>query len=100
MQMDSFDRNWRGMQESANRRIDLRKEKTAEIIAYVELIAGEYLKKGTNVYLEGRLQTSKCQDRQGNDGYTTEIIALASGSRSISSASTAGATASSRRRAK
>jgi isocitrate dehydrogenase kinase/phosphatase len=36
--------DWRGMQESANRRIDLRKEKTAEIIAYVELIAGEYLK--------------------------------------------------------
>ncbi|WP_243391551.1 bifunctional isocitrate dehydrogenase kinase/phosphatase [Pseudohalioglobus lutimaris] len=36
--------DWRGMQESATRRIDLRKEKTAEIIQYVELIAGEYLK--------------------------------------------------------
>lgn len=36
--------DWRGMQESANRRIDLRKQKTAEIIKYVEMIAGEYLR--------------------------------------------------------
>jgi single-strand DNA-binding protein len=38
-------------------------------------IAGEYLKKGSKVYLEGRLQTRKWQDKQGNDRYTTEIIA-------------------------
>jgi len=38
-------------------------------------IAGEYLKKGQQVYLEGRLQTNKWQDREGNDRYTTEIIA-------------------------
>ncbi|MEH6585273.1 MAG: bifunctional isocitrate dehydrogenase kinase/phosphatase [Halioglobus sp.] len=36
--------DWHGLQESARRRIDLRKEKTSEIIAYVELIAGEHLK--------------------------------------------------------
>ncbi len=38
-------------------------------------IAGEYLKKGSKVYVEGRLQTRKWQDRDGNDRYTTEIIA-------------------------
>ncbi|TVS11639.1 MAG: single-stranded DNA-binding protein [Wenzhouxiangella sp.] len=38
-------------------------------------IAGEYLRKGGKVYLEGRLQTRKWQDRDGNDRWTTEIIA-------------------------
>jgi single-strand DNA-binding protein len=38
-------------------------------------IAGEYLKKGAQVYIEGRLQTRKWQDKQGNDRYTTEIVA-------------------------
>lgn len=38
-------------------------------------IAGEYLKKGNQVYIEGRLQTNKWQDQSGNDRYTTEIIA-------------------------
>lgn len=39
-------------------------------------IAGEYLKKGSSVYIEGRLQTRKWQDKQtGADRYTTEIIA-------------------------
>ena len=38
-------------------------------------IAGEYLKKGSKVYVEGKLQTRKWQDRDGNDRYTTEIIA-------------------------
>ncbi len=37
-------------------------------------IAGEYLKKGSQVYVEGRLQTRKWQDKSGNDRYTTEII--------------------------
>jgi len=36
-------------------------------------IAGEYLKKGSMVYLEGRLQTRKWQDKNGMDRYTTEI---------------------------
>lgn len=36
-------------------------------------IAGEYLKKGSQVYIEGRLQTRKWQDKEGNDRYTTEI---------------------------
>jgi single-strand DNA-binding protein len=38
-------------------------------------IAGEYLKKGSKVYIEGALRTRKWQDKQGNDRYTTEIIA-------------------------
>ena len=38
-------------------------------------IVGEYLKKGSKVYVEGRLQTRKWQDRDGHDRYTTEIIA-------------------------
>ena len=38
-------------------------------------IAGEYLKKGSKVYIEGKLQTRKWQDQSGNDRYTTEIIA-------------------------
>ena len=38
-------------------------------------IAGEYLKKGRSVYVEGRLKTRKWQDKEGKDQYTTEIIA-------------------------
>ncbi len=38
-------------------------------------IAGEYLKKGSQVYVEGRLQTRKWQDKEGVEKYTTEIVA-------------------------
>ena len=38
-------------------------------------IAGEYLKKGSQVYIEGKLQTRKWQDQSGQDRYTTEIVA-------------------------
>jgi single-strand DNA-binding protein len=38
-------------------------------------IVGEYLRKGSQVYIEGRLQTRKWQDKTGNDRYTTEIVA-------------------------
>ncbi|HEX9810585.1 MAG TPA: single-stranded DNA-binding protein [Burkholderiales bacterium] len=38
-------------------------------------IAGEYLKKGAQIYVEGRLQTRKWQDKDGHDRYTTEIVA-------------------------
>jgi single-strand DNA-binding protein len=38
-------------------------------------IAGEYLKKGSQVYVEGRLETRKWTDKEGKDRYTTEIIA-------------------------
>lgn len=38
-------------------------------------IAGEYLKKGSKVYIEGSLRTRKWQDQQGQDRYTTEVVA-------------------------
>jgi len=38
-------------------------------------IAGEYLKKGSKVFIEGKLQTRKWQDKDGQDRYTTEIVA-------------------------
>lgn len=37
-------------------------------------IAGKYLKKGSKVYVEGKLQTRKWQDQSGQDRYTTEIV--------------------------
>ncbi len=38
-------------------------------------IAGEYLRKGRQVYIEGKLRTNKWQDQSGQDRYTTEILA-------------------------
>ena len=38
-------------------------------------IVGEYLRKGSQVYVEGRIQTRKWQDKEGKDRYTTEIVA-------------------------
>ncbi len=38
-------------------------------------VAAEYLRKGSQVYVEGKLRTRKWQDRDGNDRYTTEVIA-------------------------
>ena len=47
------------------------------IVAWAKLaeICGEYLHKGSRVYIEGKLQTRKWQDNDGVDRYTTEIIA-------------------------
>jgi single-strand DNA-binding protein len=47
------------------------------IVMYRKLaeIAGEYLKKGSSIYIEGRLQTRKWQTKEGQDRYTTEVIA-------------------------
>ena len=42
-------------------------------------IAGQYLRKGSKVYLEGKLQTRKWQDQQGQDRYTTEVVIDISG---------------------
>jgi single-strand DNA-binding protein len=38
-------------------------------------IAAEYLRKGSQVYLEGKIQTRKWQDKEGKDRYSTEIVA-------------------------
>lgn len=37
-------------------------------------IAGEYLKKGSQIYIEGKLQTRKWQDKQGQDRYSTDVV--------------------------
>ena len=64
---------WKDKQTGEN------KEKTEwhRIVIYQRLaeIAGEYLKKGSKVFIEGRLQTRKWQNQQGVDQYTTEIVA-------------------------
>ena len=56
----------------------MRQEKTEwhNIAMYRRLaeIAGEYLKKGSSVYIEGRLQTRKWQDQSGQERYTTEVL--------------------------
>ena len=55
------------------------KEKTEwhsiSIFGKLAEIAGEYLRKGSQVYIEGALQTRKWQDQSGNDRYTTEVVA-------------------------
>ena len=55
------------------------KERTEwhSVVFYQRLaeIVGEYLKKGSQIYVEGSLRTRKWQDKNGNDRYTTEIIA-------------------------
>lgn len=65
--------NWRDKQSGE------KKEKTEwhNIVAFRRLgeICGEYLRKGSQVYIEGKLQTRKWQDKNGNDRYTTEIVA-------------------------
>lgn len=38
-------------------------------------VVGEYLRKGSQIYVEGRIQTRKWQDKEGQDRYTTEIVA-------------------------
>jgi len=50
-----------------------------KIVAWARLgeICGEYLTKGSQVYIEGRLQTRNWEDRDGNKRYTTEIVAQA-----------------------
>jgi single-strand DNA-binding protein len=65
--------NWKDKQSGEN------KERTEwhNVVFFNRLaeIAGEYLHKGSKVYIEGSLRTRKWQDKSGNDRYTTEIIA-------------------------
>jgi single-strand DNA-binding protein len=59
---------------------DGKKEEKTEwhrIVAFARLgeICGEYLSKGSKVYIEGRIQTRQWDDKDGNKRYTTEIVA-------------------------
>lgn len=46
----------------------------ASLFGKLAEVAGEYLRKGSQVYIEGKLQTRKWQDNQGQDRYTTEVV--------------------------
>jgi len=56
-------------------------------------VAGEYLKKGSKVYIEGKLQTRKWQDQSGQDRYTTEIVVDFGGTMQMLDSRTGGDTA-------
>lgn len=64
--------NWKDQQGQLQEKTEWHR-----VVLYRRLaeIAGQYLKKGSKVYLEGRLQTREWSDQQGNKRYTTEIIA-------------------------
>ena len=64
--------SWKDKQTGENRD----KTEWHKIVVFGKLaeIAGQYLKKGTQVYLEGQLQTRKWQDQSGQDHYTTEVV--------------------------
>jgi len=63
--------NWKDKSGAKNERTEWH-----TLVFYRRLaeIAGEYLKKGSMIYVEGKLQTRKWQDKEGKDRYTTEII--------------------------
>ncbi len=60
-----------------NTRNKVDKTEWVRVVAFNRLaeIMGEYLKKGSQVYIEGKLQTRKWQDKDNQDRYTTEIVA-------------------------
>ena len=62
---------WKGKDGSKQERVEF-----VNLVFYRRLaeIAGEYLKKGAPVYVEGKLATRKWEDKEGRDRYTTEII--------------------------
>ena len=64
--------SWKDKQTGENRD----KTEWHRIVVFGKLaeIVGEYVKKGTQVYLEGQLQTRKWQDQSGQDHYTTEVV--------------------------
>ena len=64
--------SWKDKQTGENRD----KTEWHRIVVFGKLaeIVGEYVKKGTQLYLEGQLQTRKWQDQSGQDHYTTEVV--------------------------
>lgn len=65
--------NWKDKQTGEQ----VEKTEWHRVVAFGRLaeIMGEYLKKGSKIYVEGRLQTRKWQGQDGQDRYTTEIVA-------------------------
>ena len=70
------------------------KEKTEwhRVVVFGKLaeVAGQYLKKGSQVYIEGQLQTRKWQDQQGQERYSTEVVVNIGGSMQMLSGRNAG----------
>lgn len=70
------------------------KEKTEwhRVVVFGKLaeVAGQYLKKGSQVYIEGQLQTRKWQDQQGQDRYSTEVVVNVGGSMQMLSGRSSG----------
>lgn len=64
---------WKDKQTGENKEVT----EWHRVVFYRKLaeIVGEYLRKGSKIYIEGRLQTRKWQDQNGQDRYTTEIVA-------------------------
>lgn len=63
---------WRDKQTGEQK--ELTEWHKVSIVGKLAEIAGQYVKKGDQVYFEGQLRTRKWQDSQGNDRYTTEIL--------------------------
>jgi single-strand DNA-binding protein len=66
-------RNWKD--KNSGERVEETEWHTVALFDRLAEIAGEYLKKGRPVYIEGRLRTRKWQDKEGVDRYSTEIVA-------------------------
>lgn len=68
---------WRDKQSGEQK--ELTEWHKVSIVGKLAEIAGQYVKKGDQVYFEGQLRTRKWQDNQGNERYTTEILVGMSG---------------------
>ncbi|HEX4049827.1 MAG TPA: single-stranded DNA-binding protein [Steroidobacteraceae bacterium] len=64
--------NWKDKQSGENQ--ERTEWHSVALFGRLGEIAAEYLRKGSQVYIEGRLRTRKWQDKEGRDRYTTEII--------------------------
>ncbi len=70
-----FDRNHAPLQVASGEQQEETEWHRVSFFGRLAEIAGEYLRKGRPVYVEGRLRTRKWQDKDGNDKYTTEVVA-------------------------
>lgn len=70
--------SWRDKQ--TNEMKEITEWHSVVLFGKVAEVAGEYLRKGSQVYIEGQLRTRKWQDQNGQDRYTTEIVVSVNGS--------------------
>ncbi len=60
--------------KNTNQKIDKTEWHRVNLFGKLAEIAGQYLHKGSKIYVEGKLQTRKWQDKDGNDRYSTEVV--------------------------